>query len=155
MRFSPRQNVLCERGREWISLRLDGELSELAQKMLDAHLVRCAECRTFAADVAGATRLVRAAPLEPLGHPLALPRGRRLALSTRRLSATAASVAAVALGVTAFFNLPSSGPLAVGPTVHVVPTDNSDLEQLKVFRTAVLLQSVASPARPQRGPQDT
>ena len=40
MRFVPQHNMLCERGREWISLRLDGELSELAQKMLDSHLAR-------------------------------------------------------------------------------------------------------------------
>jgi anti-sigma factor RsiW len=139
MRFLPRQNVLCDRGREWISLRLDGELSELAQKMLDAHLARCADCRAFEADVAVTTGLVRSAPLEPLAQPLSLPRGRRLALSTGRLSATAASAAALVLGVTAFLNLPSSGGLAA-PRVHVIQSDNSDLIQARMVRIALLLQ---------------
>ena len=44
MRFVPGHSVLCERSREWISLRLDGELSELAEKMLESHLARCAAC---------------------------------------------------------------------------------------------------------------
>jgi predicted anti-sigma-YlaC factor YlaD len=154
MRFLPRQSVLCERGREWISLRLDGELSELAQKLLDAHLARCADCRAFEADVAATTRLVRTAPLEPLEQPLLLPHGRRLALSARRLSAVAASVATVALGLTAFLNLPSSGPLAAGPPVHVVASDNSDLQQLKQFRTAALVRPIALPQQPARGPQN-
>jgi len=51
MRFVPGHSVLCERSREWISLWLDGELSELAEKMLQSHLARCAACRTFEGDV--------------------------------------------------------------------------------------------------------
>ena len=88
--------MVCERGREWISLRLDGELSELAEKMLESHLARCAGCRAFEADAVTATRLIRSTPLEQLEQPLSLPRGRRLALSTRRVSAAAAGAAAVA-----------------------------------------------------------
>ena len=34
----------CDRAREWVSLELDGELSELGAARLDAHLVRCAAC---------------------------------------------------------------------------------------------------------------
>ena len=56
MRFVPRHSVVCERGREWISLRLDGELSELAQKMLDSHLARCPECRVLRREGRGVTR---------------------------------------------------------------------------------------------------
>jgi predicted anti-sigma-YlaC factor YlaD len=72
-------------------MRLDGELSELAAKMLEGHLARCAECRAFEDGVAVATRLVRTAPLEHLEQPVSLPRGRRLALQTRRLGAAAAA----------------------------------------------------------------
>ena len=57
MRFVPVNSVLCERSREWISLRLDGELSELAEKMLESHLARCAACRTFESDVEVTSRL--------------------------------------------------------------------------------------------------
>ena len=38
---------LCERARQWASLRLDGELSELENALLDAHLGRCQACSGF------------------------------------------------------------------------------------------------------------
>jgi len=136
MRFVPGHSVLCERSREWISLRLDGELSELAEKMLESHLVRCAACRTFESDVEVMSRLVRTAPLEHPEQPIALPRGRRRAYA-RPVGAVAASVAAVALGFAAFLNLPSSGPLAA-PNVHVVNGDNSDLQLQRGMRAALL-----------------
>jgi anti-sigma factor RsiW len=151
MRFVPRHNVLCERGREWISLRLDGELPELAQKMLDSHLARCADCRAFEADVVSTTGLVRATPLQQLERPVALPAGRRLVFTTRRLTAVAASAAAVALGLAAFLNLPSSGPLAAGPALPAVPGDNSDLLQARIVRASLLRPAV--PPRESRGPQ--
>jgi predicted anti-sigma-YlaC factor YlaD len=40
---------LCARARFWVSLRIDGELSQLEGALLDAHLVRCPDCREFAA----------------------------------------------------------------------------------------------------------
>ena len=70
MRFVPRNSFLCDRGREWISLRLDGELSELAQKMLDSHLVRCGDCRAFEEQVSGIALQLRSAPLEQLERPI-------------------------------------------------------------------------------------
>jgi predicted anti-sigma-YlaC factor YlaD len=138
MRFVPRQNMICERGREWISLRLDGELSELAEKMLESHLARCAGCRAFEADIVGTTGLIRSAPLEQLEQPLSLPRGRRLLLTTRRISATAAATAVIVLGVGAFLNMPSGGSNANGPSLHVVATDNSDITQQRGVRATML-----------------
>src|SRR5918911_4554206 len=111
MRFVPRHNMVCERGREWISLRLDGELSELAEKMLESHLARCVGCRAFESSAAAATAFVRTAPLELPEQPVALPRGRRLAF-VRPVGAVAATAAAVALGLAPVVNLPSSRPLA-------------------------------------------
>ena len=58
MRRLQGHGALCHRSREWISLRLDGELSELAEKMLESHLARCAACRTFESDVGIAIGLV-------------------------------------------------------------------------------------------------
>jgi anti-sigma factor RsiW len=146
--------MVCERGREWISLRLDGELSELAEKMLDSHLARCAGCRAFEADAVTATRLIRSTPLEQLEQPLSLPRGRRLALSTRRLSAAAAGAAAIVLGLGAFLNLPSAGSKAGGPPVHVVASDNSDITQQRGVRATVLRPDALVKA-PTLGPQST
>ena len=154
MRFVPRHNMVCERGREWISLRLDGELSELAEKMLESHLARCAGCRAFEADAVTATRLIRSTPLEQLEQPLSLPRGRRLALSTRRVSAAAAGAAAVVLGLGAFLNLPSASSKPGGPPVHVVASDNSDITQQRGVR-ATVLRPDALVKVPTLGPQST
>jgi predicted anti-sigma-YlaC factor YlaD len=151
MRFVPGHSVLCERSREWISLRLDGELSELAEKMLESHLARCAGCRAFESDAAIATRLVRTTPLARPEQPIALPRGRRLAL-VRPASAVAATVAAIALGLAAFLNMPSSGTLAAVPTVEVANADNSDLTLQRGIRASLLRPGALSEVAP-RGAQ--
>jgi predicted anti-sigma-YlaC factor YlaD len=149
MRFVPGHSVLCERSREWISLRLDGELSELAEKMLESHLARCAGCRAFESDVAVTTRLVRTAPLELPEEPVALPRGRRLAL-LRPAGAVAATAAAVVLGLAAFLNVPSSGTAI--PTVRVTNADNSDLMLQRGIRASLLRPGALSELAP-RGAQ--
>ena len=136
MSFVPGHSVLCERSREWISLRLDGELSELAEKMLESHLARCAGCRAFEGDAVATTRLVRTASLELPEQPIALPRGRRLAFM-RPAGAVAATAAAVALGFAAFLNLPSSGTLAA-PVIRSANADTSDLQLQRGMRAALL-----------------
>jgi predicted anti-sigma-YlaC factor YlaD len=97
LRLHPRS---CERAREWASLRLDGELSEFEQALLDAHLERCAPCADYARNVTDATTALRSAEASRLSVPIALPLRRR-ALSLRAVSAAtaaAAVVAAVGLG---------------------------------------------------------
>jgi anti-sigma factor RsiW len=90
----------CERAREWASLRLDGELSEFEQALLDAHLERCAPCAQYARNVVSATEALRRADASPLSAPIALPLRRRT-LPLRAISAGAAAAAifaAVGLG---------------------------------------------------------
>ena len=41
LRLQPRN---CDRARAWVSLRLDDEISELEERLLEAHLGRCAAC---------------------------------------------------------------------------------------------------------------
>jgi predicted anti-sigma-YlaC factor YlaD len=97
LRLHPRS---CERAREWASLRLDGELSDFEQALLDAHLERCAPCADYARNVTAATEALRRAEASRLSVPIALPLRRR-ALSLRTVSAGAAAaaiVAAVGLG---------------------------------------------------------
>jgi predicted anti-sigma-YlaC factor YlaD len=97
LRLHPRS---CERAREWASLRLDGELSEFEQALLDAHLERCAPCADYARNVTDATTALRSAEASRLSVPIALPLRRR-ALPLRAISAAtaaAAVVAAVGLG---------------------------------------------------------
>lgn len=89
----------CDRARAWLSLRLDGELSELEGFMLGSHLSRCAECRAFAADASAFTEALRTAPLVPLERPVSLPARRRTMRRTAQFGAAAALVAgAVGLG---------------------------------------------------------
>jgi predicted anti-sigma-YlaC factor YlaD len=153
-----RTSFLCERGREWVSLRLDGELSELAQKMLDSHLARCADCRAFEEHVTGIALQLRTAPLEQLERPVEIV-GRRFRVPARiwSLGAAAASVAAAAVGVVGFINIGSSSPLQTGSAPLVVvaqPSGNEDLRNFREMRAAGL-KPVVLPPRPSRGPQKT
>ena len=87
----------CDRARAWVSLELDGELSQLERSLLDSHLSGCAVCRAFKVDAVSATAELRAAPLERLERPIMLPSRRRLAF--RPLEAAAAVLAvAISLG---------------------------------------------------------
>jgi len=73
-----RRTTPCERAAQWISLELDGELTELERAGLTRHVARCADCRVLAAELGGLTALLRATPLvEPTGElPMGAPRRR-------------------------------------------------------------------------------
>jgi predicted anti-sigma-YlaC factor YlaD len=154
MRFVPRNSFLCERGREWISLRLDGELSELAQKMLDSHLARCSECSAFEEQVSGIAVQLRSAPLEQLERPIEVThRRRRMPVRVWSMGAAAASFAAVAVGIVGFLSLPSSTTLHASPLVVVAqPSGNEDLRTFRAMRAAGL-KPVVLPPRRDRGRQ--
>ena len=86
----------CVGARAQVSRRLDGELSQLEERMLEPHLDRCADCRAFADDVASFTRDLRDAPLEPLGFPIVVGgRRRRVALARAQFGIAAAVAVAV------------------------------------------------------------
>jgi hypothetical protein len=80
----------CERARSWVSLSLDGELSELEQVSLRAHVGRCAECAGFERDLSVLTRELRATTLER--SAVMLPRRRSAAVRVLQISAVAAAV---------------------------------------------------------------
>jgi predicted anti-sigma-YlaC factor YlaD len=92
MTFPPTNSLLCERTRGWLSLRLDGELSEFERALMEAHLSCCAECRAFEADTAAFTFALRSAPLERLEEPVALPQRRRRPARAIQVAAAAAAV---------------------------------------------------------------
>jgi anti-sigma factor RsiW len=87
----------CERAAQWISLELDGELSDLERARLTRHLEHCASCRAWRAEVGGFTSLLRTAPLAELSSPVAvlLPRVRSRGRAAVATLATLAAVAAV------------------------------------------------------------
>ena len=60
----------CDRARQAVSLRLDGELSQLERVVIDRHLDRCPSCAEFAADTATFTDQLRATELVPVMLPL-------------------------------------------------------------------------------------
>jgi predicted anti-sigma-YlaC factor YlaD len=81
-----------------ISAALDGELSEFESLLVRAHLDGCDTCREFEVSAQLSTAALRAAPLEQLTRPLALPSKRRRAVGLRVPSAAAAAVLMVAFG---------------------------------------------------------
>ena len=128
--LSPR-NSRCERARQWASLRIDGELSELEDALLEKHLEGCASCSAFAVRLGATTEAVRTAPQErpQISYPrferptIRLPVGRRVAI--------VAIAAAAALGAFVGSSLQSPAP-ARGPAGPQLSfrTDQSLLRQL-------------------------
>jgi len=138
----------CERARAWVSLRADGELSELEQALLEAHLARCAGCRAFADGVAGAAALVRAQPLEPLARPVELRRaGSGRSLRVLHASAAAAVVATGCLAalVAGIFHVTSGPPAPALQRVSVV--DDESPRTARELRRTVLAASAPRVSR--------
>ena len=98
----PPPSQLCDRARNWASLRADNELSELEHALLDAHLGRCEGCRAFAQGTEAATAVLRSAPLvEPAGRvPTPFVREHRRS-ALRALKFVAASALVLAAGALA------------------------------------------------------
>lgn len=84
------RSVVCDRVRSQISLRLDGELSQLESRMVDAHLVRCPECLAFETGAVLVTEQLRSAPLEPLAQPVVVTRPARTWVARAQLGMAAA-----------------------------------------------------------------
>lgn len=87
--------VVCERVRGQVSVLLDGELSELEQRMAVAHLERCAECSAFEADVRRITMELRSTPAESPTRPIVVRRPRRVSYGAVQVSAAAMLVVGV------------------------------------------------------------
>jgi hypothetical protein len=129
--LSPRDGR-CERARQWASLRLDGELSELEESLLEKHLEGCSSCSAFEVGLAATTEAVRAVPLEwpEISYPrferpvIRLPVGRRVAI--------VAVAAAAALGafVGSSLQTPSPAPAPGGGPQYSFRTDQNLLRQL-------------------------
>jgi anti-sigma factor RsiW len=91
-------SVVCERVRAQVSLELDGELSQLEQRMLNMHLERCADCAEYAHEVRDLTERIRSAPAAMLRRPVVVRR-RRAVTTTRIQIGVAAALALAALGL--------------------------------------------------------
>lgn len=100
-------SVVCDRVRSQISLRLDSDLSELESRMVDSHLVRCAECCAFEAGAVWVTEQLRAAPLEPLAAPVVVRRPARTWAARAQIGMAAAFVLVFFGAATQFVERPS------------------------------------------------
>jgi anti-sigma factor RsiW len=99
--------IACAQAAQWLSLELDGELSELERAALDVHLERCADCAYSRAELVAFTSLIREAPPEPPRVPVAVlpPRGSRGKRRARRAVA-AVAIAGVLAATIAVFGAP-------------------------------------------------
>ena len=125
----------CERAHAWASLRLDGELSELEEALLAAHVRRCAACRDYEETVSATVRVLRAQPLERVEHPVAVPARRRMRVPPLGLARVAA-VAAAVVGVTTVLSTQSSNSPSTpsAPPASVSATTDDDFAQLRALR---------------------
>ena len=115
------ENRLCSRARFWVSLRLDGQLSELEAALLDAHLRGCVSCRSFADASAATTRELRAAQLEAhAAVAVSVPHRRAARPLMVALTASLLAGAAVAGGVVRNVLAPASESAPAPRPVAVV-----------------------------------
>lgn len=138
----------CLTAREAASMRVDGELSELEAARLDAHLLRCPDCRLFAARAESLARTVRAAVPEQPPTPVVLRPIRRLPLSSWAAAASlvlAVAGSSFALGHVIATRSPSA-PVALGQT------DAAGLHQDSAHQHVLALLNAFVLPRPQFGP---
>ena len=121
----------CERARQWVSLRADGELSQLEQARLERHLGACPSCAAAAGGLAGVAQLLRSAPLARPHQPAAVV-GVPARVARRRLLVpvgVAGAVAVAAAGLlVAVLPAPRVAPLqrpAVPPAGKRLGTDSA------------------------------
>src|SRR5258708_14828453 len=137
---------LCERARSWVSLRADGERSELESALLDAHLGRCASCSVFARGTEEIAAALRSARLQRPA-PILVQRERAGHAGVRALQVAAAIAVVVAAGVIAAVSGPSRSAHALQPVATVPGVDSPDrLRPLR--RPAPLEQARPIPRNP-------
>jgi predicted anti-sigma-YlaC factor YlaD len=127
--------AICERARAWASLRMDGELSELEDALLAAHLLHCAPCAEFEESARMTVVALRACPPERLHHAVSISTRRRILVRPLTLARAAALVAAIA-GVTTVLGTEPAQRVIVTPpaSAGVATAGDSDYKELRMLR---------------------
>jgi predicted anti-sigma-YlaC factor YlaD len=128
----PLENRRCERARQWSSLRLDGELSELEGALLEKHLETCVSCVSFAERLTATALSLRTTPSEAPRIRFEIPKRTRVPFPTSRRVAVAAIAAALGLGslVGSMLHRPAGSPAPEGPQISFLTRDVSQLRQI-------------------------
>ena len=128
MRLARQLPHTCERVREQLSLALDGELSQLEDAHLDAHLAKCASCQTFGAEIGATARMIRTAPLEEPSFQIVIPGRNRIARRSLQVAAAAAVIVAAGVGSLDLANREAQRSTAPVFPTHAVPQVSDALE---------------------------
>ena len=128
----------CERIRALASVALDGELSEIEQAMLAAHLLRCEPCDAYARQAAAFTQVLRDAPLELLPFPVAIHRRRSVHGATRVAAVAAVAAVAVGLGSSLLSGYSDGTRLQGSTALPVAPVSKAQLIDDRLNWTAGL-----------------
>ena len=118
-----RRKPECERAQSLASLALDGELTEVEEMLLEAHLRECGACRLRAREARAVTVALRQAPLEPRERRFELPRRPQVA-SRRALvlrGGVAAALAALSAGLGVFAGSLAREPVEPARTAPPAP----------------------------------
>lgn len=106
----------CDCARTYVSLELDGELSELELRLLSAHNERCESCRVYRDDVRTFTNSIRDAAFEAPSRPMRIQAPTKSQLPLHELGAVAAALVLL-VGTTTLLT-PTTG---TEQTVHGAP----------------------------------
>jgi anti-sigma factor RsiW len=141
---------VCDRAREWASLRLDDELSVLEEEILERHLGVCPECRGFEQRIRMATTALRAAPAEAPSRPAAVPQ-REAPPRFRRRSLALIAAAALALG--ALVGSVVERPSSQAPAAHQRQVSLLDVQQLRDLPRQRFTSPIPEPSTPPNPPE--
>lgn len=129
---------VCDRAREYASLRLDGELSELEEALLSAHLQHCDVCSSFDADIRAMTSELRDAAFEQPSAPIMIPGRRHVSGRVLRVGSAAAVVAIALFAGAVQTVLKPRAAISATPAVSMLVSPGSEVQELRALNRARL-----------------
>jgi anti-sigma factor RsiW len=145
---------VCERAREWSSLRLDGELSVLEEELLERHLGTCELCADFEDAMRATAGAMRSAPVERPSRRTRIPARRAAGFTMQRRRTAVVAAAALALGalVGSYLDRPRQpAPVDGGSQVSLLSRDVNQLRDLP--REAPPARQAPVPSGPPNPPE--